>query len=84
MAEKIYGLEIKEDLPEGWQPVDVAVIIKCLVPPESVDAEGTDFPYRMTFRCSEGLSVWEVAGMAGCIEADAKSRYVGDPDIEDD
>lgn len=71
MAEAL-GLDIGE-LPEGWQPVEVLVLAKCLVPEGTADG---GFPYRMSARSSGGLSTWEAAGMARCFGADAEAQYV--------
>jgi hypothetical protein len=53
----LFGLPV-EDLPEGWQPVEVVAIVKCLRP------DGTTFPYGLCSRVTDGLSPWEAAGMA--------------------
>jgi hypothetical protein len=68
----VLGLEVP-DLPDGWQPVEAVTVIKCLVPPEADDG---GYPYRMVLRVTSGLGVAEVAGMAGCAEAEAKHQFV--------
>lgn len=77
MAE-IYGLTVP-DLPEGWQPIEVAAIVKCLVPSEE-DA----FPYRLAVLVSDGLTTWETTGMMRCAEAEMTTQYVNNNEHEDD
>lgn len=48
-----FGVEV-EALPEGWQPLEVVCVVKCL------DAEGV---VRLCSRYSSGLSGWEALGM---------------------
>jgi hypothetical protein len=57
MAE-IFGLEVP-DLPEGWQPTEFVMVLKCMLPEDEI----SDFPYALASRASSGLSFWEADGM---------------------
>jgi hypothetical protein len=59
MAE-VYGLAI-DDLPEDWQPIEAVVLVKCIRP----DADGN--PYVLASRRTDGVTPWEIAGMAECL-----------------
>lgn len=63
MAE-VFGLQA-DDLPEGWQAVDAVVIVKCIRP------DGSDFPYAMCSRMTDGMTPWETAGMADWVRVNA-------------
>ena len=54
---QVFGVGLP-DLPEGWQPVEVLAIVKCLLP-EGEHAGS----YALATRYSEGLAPWDVAGM---------------------
>lgn len=47
-------IDYSHDLPEGWIPVDVVSVVKCL------DEEGNS---QLCVRQSGGLSTWESIGM---------------------
>lgn len=53
MPSEMYGLELS-DLPEDFQPLEAVVLVKCLTP------DGV----RLVARYTEGLYLWDVAGMA--------------------
>ncbi|HLT60887.1 MAG TPA: hypothetical protein VK020_06815 [Microlunatus sp.] len=53
---QVFGLPI-DDLPDGWEPVEALVIVKCLRPEED------GYPYGLTALATDGLSVWEAEGM---------------------
>jgi len=55
--EHVFGVEV-DGLPEGWQPVEVLVIVKCLLP----EGEGMG-SYALAQRYSDGLQPWDVAGL---------------------
>lgn len=55
---ELFGLRF-EDLPEGVQPVEAVIIVKCLH-----DDEKSDYPYLLVSRVTDGLSVWEALGMS--------------------
>lgn len=58
MAEVVLGIKIP-DLPEGWQPTEVVVIAKCLLP----EGEDGPYPYALATRVSGGLAPWDTAGL---------------------
>lgn len=76
MAE-VLGMEIP-DLPEGWQPVEAIVIVKCLRPPVE-DAED-NFAYGLASRLTDGMSTWEAAGMAEWAKRNAFEQLMGGED----
>lgn len=49
----INGIEMRDDLPEGWNPYEVIAIFKCL------DSEGDT---RLCMRVSKGWTSWEAMG----------------------
>ena len=53
----VYGLPL-DDLPDGWQPVEAIVVVKCLKP------ENEDCAYGLVARVSGDLTTWEAEGMA--------------------
>jgi hypothetical protein len=67
-----FGLDVGE-LPDGWQPVEALVIVKCLIPDDSTSKQ---FPYRLSLRASDGLSMWEAAGMLRVNAADVDAQFV--------
>lgn len=73
-----------EDLPDGWQPVDALIIMKCIVPPGELDQGGTTYPYRLAVRATEGLSSWEVVGMCRLVAAEGEYQYTIAPDAGED
>jgi len=67
----IFGLPV-EDLPDGWQPVEAILIIKCLKP------NGSEFPYGLCARITDGMSTWEAAGMASWAVQNALAQLADD------
>jgi hypothetical protein len=47
-------IDYSHDLPDGWIPVDVVSVVKCL------DSEGN---VQIAMRQSGGLNTWEAIGM---------------------
>lgn len=76
MAE-VFGLEVV-DLPEGWQPVEALVVVKCLKPESSDD----ECPYGLVARASHGLTTWEGEGMALWLSRVLRGDY-NDGEIEE-
>ena len=69
---KILGLEIG-DLPEGYQPIEVVMMVKCLVP----DSGNSDtFGTQWSMRASEGLHIVEALGAVQAVSADLKNDYI--------
>jgi hypothetical protein len=65
-----YGLPM-HDLPDGWQPVEAIMVIKCIQP-----EGGTKFPYRFAFRATEGLTMMEASGMAEYAHENLKAEMI--------
>lgn len=57
----VMGMMVSE-LPEGWQPLNVIMVIECLKLHEEQIAPGR-FPYGLVCRATEGLSLWNAEGM---------------------
>lgn len=53
----LFGLEI-EDLPEDMTALEMVLVVKTMRP-----AGSEKFPYALVARCTDGLSIWEAAGM---------------------
>lgn len=64
----VYGLAL-EDLPEGWQPVEAIVAIKCLKP------EDDGCPYGLVARATSGITTWEAEGMAAWLGRVARGDF---------
>lgn len=50
----VLPLELTADIPEGWTPLEVVSVIKCL------DNEGKP---SLSVRTSGGLTEWDIGGM---------------------
>lgn len=68
-----FGLEV-DDLPEGWQPINVIAITECIdLSDESDSGPGM---HRLSTRSSSDLNVWSAIGMLEAAATDLKKQYV--------
>lgn len=70
---EIFGLSFDE-LPDDWQAIDAVMLVKAIKP------DGTEFPYRIALRVTEGLTTWEMIGMIECLRQDAIAQYMTPPE----
>jgi hypothetical protein len=75
MAE-VFGLPV-DDLPDGWQPLEAIVIVKCIRP------DATDMPYALCTRRTDGMTPWETAGMAEWVRGAALQQITPPPTADD-
>lgn len=72
----VFGLEVK-DLPAGWVPLKVVVIV------EAADMTDTNDERKLHTAVSERVTYWDVMGMTDAAHADAYQQYVNAPDVEE-
>jgi hypothetical protein len=69
---EINGLAV-EDLPDGWQPLNVIAITECV---DLSDDRAGAAMHRLSTRSTDGLTVWAAIGMLEAAAADLKQQYV--------
>lgn len=71
----VFGLDLEEQLPDGWQPLEVIAIVKCL------DGDGV---VRLCSRYSTSLNGWEALGMLDLECSAQRALLVADFDTGED
>ena len=65
----ILRVDLEHDIPEGWVPLEVVSVVKCL------DDDGEP---ALCIRQSGGLSLWEAVGMLTTANDMARESMKGD------
>lgn len=62
-------LEVVKDLPEGWTPLEMVAVVKCL------DEDGD---LALAWRSTNGITPWEAVGMLHFATQDAMTKPPGE------